>query len=210
MKKSLKLKAKSQKLDQGFTIIELLVATTVFSIVLLVALASFLRMSQLFFKGVVIDHTRIAADQIMADLRAGFNSNSSYGNGAGYYCVGGSRYSYLLYKPVDLSQEDIGQPNPTHYGLVKDTPSGCGAPPGTPFVNPQELLGNHMRLSQLDISQASAPRAGKVYTISLKIAYGDDTALSDGGTSSPSCVGNLSLTEFCTVNSLFSALNLGQ
>ncbi len=192
----------------GFTIIELLTATSLFSLVLLVALASFLRVSQLFYKGLIIDRSRQASQTILDSMRGDFNANSTITIGESYFCIGNIRYSYSFFNEVDTSKESS-----TNYGLVKDVlpgGAGCKDPVSQPFSNPQELLGNKMRLSQLTIVRALPAKAGNVYALTLKIAYGDDGALTNPKTPAATCVGNLSITEFCTTNTLFSAVSLGQ
>src|SRR5438105_2859585 len=61
-------KADSASSSSGFTIVELLIATTVFSIVLIVFLATFLRISELFYKGVSLSNTQETARTVLQDI----------------------------------------------------------------------------------------------------------------------------------------------
>src|SRR6266498_3833396 len=62
-----------RRIDNGFTIIELMVATTIFSIVLMVILASFLQIGRMFYKGISINNTneatRTLVDDITSDIK---------------------------------------------------------------------------------------------------------------------------------------------
>ncbi|MGH7157117.1 MAG: PulJ/GspJ family protein, partial [Candidatus Saccharimonadales bacterium] len=119
----------------GFTIVELLIATSVFSLVLMGALAGFIHAGQIFYKGVSVTQTGADAKQVLDDV-----SNSINNTGAGqiiaspsssqysYYCVGNVRYTYnSLHTMIDLSVGQSYNPN-GNYGILRDVVSGCAAP----------------------------------------------------------------------------------
>src|SRR6478609_5585690 len=104
----------------GFTIIELLIATTVFSVVLLVFLTAFIRISQLFYKGVNMSHTQETARTVLQDIsddiqfyKTTINTTSL---GQGYFCVGAHRYAFNLH-------QQVGAPG-VQYGIAKQLVSG--------------------------------------------------------------------------------------
>src|SRR3989304_3767728 len=59
----------NQKSQGGFTVSELMIATAVFSILLLLSLAGFLQIGQLFYKGTNITQTSDAANQVVKSLK---------------------------------------------------------------------------------------------------------------------------------------------
>lgn len=198
------------KLGAGFTIIELMIATSVFSILLMVGIAIFLQVGSTYYKGVTISQTSETAKQIMDDVSSNIRLSSSVASatsssGAQYYCVGNHRYTYNLYKEVQDSTHDFT----SNFGLVEDEPAGggCGDPFGTsptPFVNPAELLGNNMRLLAFNITNSS----GKLYNIQLTLASGDDSSLSSTNSASATCLSGVT-DRFCAVTSLQSVVYEG-
>src|SRR5258708_6166908 len=119
----------------GFTIVELTIATAIFSTVLLVGLASFLGIGKIFYKGVTITQTQSAAqsvlDQLSSDVQFGVSVVASQptGTGARFMCIGNARYTYNLYQEVNIDVHDSS----THFGLLRDLlpgNSGCANPFG--------------------------------------------------------------------------------
>ncbi|MEK7096148.1 MAG: type II secretion system protein [Patescibacteria group bacterium] len=204
----------------GFTIVELTIATAIFSTVLLVGLASFLGIGKTFYKGVTLTQTQSAAqavlDQLSSDVQfaATVVPSQATGTGAAFLCIGNARYTYNLFREVNLDAHD----NISKFGLLRDIlpgSSGCANPFGAGAValsKPTELLGNKLRLSKLDVTPAKNSAGGDIldlWNISLTLAYGDDSSLSGGDTANPVCDANLSSTQFCSVVNLSTSLNRG-
>src|SRR3990167_1480215 len=110
--------------NSGFTIIELIFATTIFSVILLVCLGAFIQIGRLFYKGVNIAHTQEAARSLLTDISDDLRLSKSYSgqkctdatcskNSKQYFCVGNHRYIYQRGKQYDGT-------NPTTNGLVRD------------------------------------------------------------------------------------------
>lgn len=204
----------------GFTIIELTIATAVFSTVLLVGLASFLGIGKIFYKGVTITQTQSAGqavlDQLASDLQFAptVGSSPSPATGPQFFCIGNVRYTYNLYQEVNLDVHD----NTSKFGLLRDIlpgSSGCANPFGpsaVALVSPTELLGSKMRLAKLSVTPAKDSGGGDIqglWNISLTLAYGDDSSLKNGGTANPVCDANLNNSQFCSVVNLDSSVNRG-
>jgi type II secretory pathway pseudopilin PulG len=209
-----------QKRSAGFTIVELTIATAVFSTVLLVGLASFLGIGKIFYKGVTITQTQGAAqavlDQLSSDVQfaVAVVPSQATSTGSQYLCLGSARYTYNLYQIVNLGGHD----NISHFGLLRDVlpgSSGCASPFGPSAValsKPTELLGDKMRLSKIDISPAKngdGSDTQNLWNIGLTLAYGDDSSLKNGATANPTCDANLNSTQFCSVVNLSTSLNRG-
>ena len=209
-------------LSKGFTVVELTIATAVFAAVLLVGLSSFLGVGKVFYKGLTHSQTQAAAQQILdrisADVQFGSIIGSVQATGTGssqYICLGNIRYTYNLYQVVDLNAHDIEQ---NQLGLLRDglpSPYGCGSPFGSAkvaFNNPTELLGEKMRLSKMDITAVKDSTGSDVkdlWSVSLTVAYGDDTSLQDSGSSEPACNSNLANSQFCSVIKLSTSVTRG-
>lgn len=207
---------------KGFTIIELLVATVVFSVVLLVALTGFLEMSRIFYSGVTITRTQDTTKQIVDDISSQIKVASSISNGLQtspkgykYYCVGTTRYTLNIGNEVDLSTEFGSSQNfkaNGNYGLLRDRPVGgcsdpCDVGCSAPFsANKTEMLGNKMRLEALSIAPPTG--ATSLYSVSIILAYGDDDALS-GSPPGVTCIGSAYSDQYCDVYSLVTSVHRG-
>lgn len=170
--------------QSGFTIIELLIATAVFAIVLIVVTTGIMQFSRQYYKGVISSKTQNTARAIIDELARAIQFNGGQvnaitgPNGAKGFCVGGSkRYSYV--HNTQLTDGPAG-PNQDSHALISDNISGCGG--GTPAVDvsskgllsgtERELLNQHMRLSKFTIDENN-----DLYTISVRVVYGDNDLL---------------------------------
>lgn len=217
-------------LSAGFTVMELMIATTVFSILLLLSLAGFLQIGQLFYKGVNITRTSDAGNQVISSLREDISFDTGTGlitiynsstivSGQTYnrhwFCVGQNRYTYLLGSQIDSNNKDVGDPLGWYrFALLKDQP---GVPPPAcpnPFsgsnslatTKPTELLGDKMRLSNLTITQP----ANTLYTLSVHIAYGDDEVLTSPATAANvKCQSGANFSRYCFVTDLRTTVRRG-
>jgi prepilin-type N-terminal cleavage/methylation domain-containing protein len=144
---------------KGFTIIELLIATVVFSLVLLILTATIIQFNNIYYKGVVStktqETTRSIAENITRNIQfAGGSSTVSQtptAPNAGYLCAGDYVYKYVTGQlvengPVLLRYKSICMPNPGGNGT--------------------ELIGSNMFLQNITLS------ATNPYTLSLSIGYG--------------------------------------
>lgn len=199
----------------GFTIPELLIATTVFSAVLVITMATFFIIGNLFFKGISVTQTQQDAkrilDAVTADIAAAPKSafdpspkDSLKGGGLKYICIGNARYSFHLNYKVDIGDHDTNN----KFGLLRDVVQVCGDPDKVPLKNPEELLDNQVRLVTLQVTpSAAAADAGtftsNIWDISIKVAYGSDEVFEAGSLpNNPTCVGNVQVSRFCAVTSL--------
>lgn len=210
------------KSQAGFTVAELTIASAIFSIVLLVALAGFMQIGHIFYKGVTVTSTQETANQIYHDVSGYFQTASTVSpqlttpvNGYYYYCIGGARFTYNIDNALDTSVGPDHSPPPPagtgNFGILKDIlPGGsaCAAPCSdlvspftckTPFNNPQELLGEKMRVLKFDIKPGSQ---ANLFDISMMFAYGDDQVLgyqSPGVPTSRYCLPGSTNQQFCSI-----------
>lgn len=220
---------KTAKNKAGFTIVELLIASAVFSVVLIGALAGFMQIGRLFYKGTSISTTQETAKQILNDVSDSIQtaanvSAAQIDDTFDYYCVGNVRYTYEIGRAVDTSATDSFTRN-DRYGLIRDnlpTSSAC-APPcpqapavckdgQTPWTSPVELLGDNMRLQEFKIQPVPSISID-YFNVSLVVAYGDDDLLELEVASDPAtirCIGVSAKNEqFCAVAKYSTSLKRG-
>lgn len=95
--------------QNGFTIIELMIATAVLSTILLLVTAILLSIGSLYEKGVnqtlVADDARTITDEVTQNLQ--FNNTPptqvSGGSGTFAYCINTTRYTYVINTTIDTS-----------------------------------------------------------------------------------------------------------
>lgn len=174
--------SKSQK---GFTIIELMIATLVFSSILVVLTMGAIYFTNTYRKGVVLSTTQNTARQIVDNISqaiqfGGTDVRTIEGTGGApsVICVGAKRYTFIVNKqvaPVQTSEK-------AYHALISDKlNSTCPDTPIPGFVDDavvpnagplvQELIGTNMRLVNLSV----VPVAGQtgMFTVSVSVAYGD-------------------------------------
>lgn len=235
---------KSRQKPRGFTLVELMIATSIFSLVLLVGLNGFFQIGKIYYKGVITTQTQATAQKVMDDMTFGlqFAANAivpptpAGGANQGYMCIGGTRYTYFLYHQVDLTQENPTDPTKNAFGLLRDS-GGCGDPfaPSAQLLNPNEMLGSKMRLSELCLlpvqgnsnypdttnclppasscsgGTPGSPCLNNLYLALVKVAFGDDNIFSGTSysTSSPTCNQTLTNSQYCSVANLQAVVNRG-
>jgi prepilin-type N-terminal cleavage/methylation domain-containing protein len=180
---------------KGFTIIELLIATAVFSLVLIIFMTSFIKIGDMFYKGVNVANTQEAArtvlDGISSDIR--FSKSTPFytapdAAGKGIICIGQHRYKYQL-------DQQVGAPGA--YGIQREdvNPGSCSNL-SVAGSNQTELLNNRMQLNRLQLSNCGSGAC----TLSLLIVFygSDNSVLVPSPTDQhASCFGNLSTAQFC-------------
>lgn len=156
----------------GFTIVELMVATLVFSIILVVITSGVIHFTADYYKGVNTSATQTAARNvaniIAQNLQYGggknaFTPNTATGT-ARYICVGGTQIDYQL--GAQLSSGGGG------YGaFVWKGPCGGTHPAGSAGT---EYLGPNMRVTNINVTPVTGTT---LYKVSVGVAYGDDDLL---------------------------------
>lgn len=222
---------------QGFTIIELLVATAVFSLVLMAAVSGFLQIGRLFYKGVVTNRTQVVANQLLASIVADIQDSPASGTiaivndppdpsvGYTYFCAGGARYTLNFDKPLDIANINFTD----GFGVLRDELPGNNAcaPPcvtGAPspydcsaakyeFNNPEELLANNIRLDSLSLgSPVSNPT--QLYNVKVRVVSGDDETVQIDtaqplSASNVVCNSNLQTSQYCSAASVSNVVFAG-
>lgn len=177
------------KQSEGFTIIELMMATMVFSVIMLIAAGTVVRFTNNFQKGVTQSTTQGVArglvDNISQQLQfvgsmSGFRKLAAP-EGTSYkgYCIHGTRYSFVLGKQLEREVQNV---------LVEDSGmgEGCGgvARNLSSGVSGNELLAPNMRLAKFEVindadpgDEADGSSNPRLYKVKVKVVYGDDDLL---------------------------------
>lgn len=173
----------------GFTIIELMIATAVFSVILLIATTAVLFVTNLFVGGnnqaTTQDVTRNTLSTISQDIQ--FNPASTvvigpYNGRYGYYCIGNDVYAYQTNREVSGSN---------YHALLLVTGGTCPQSLTSGWSNYQnalnssstsdifvsgvqahELLASNLRLGEFVITPVTGTSS---YQISITVAYGNNT-----------------------------------
>jgi len=200
-----------QSAASGFTILELMIAASVFAVILLVVAGGVISFTNDYYKGITSsktqDVTRSIIDTLTQSIQFGksVSTGLSGPGGAQGICIDNTLYSYVIGQQVTDTSPN-GAIHQAYHGLIADS-GGCGAP-SVPNSNAalastrRELLGQHMRLSALSVSSA-----GTLYTIHVRVIYGDDDLLVPtvgGGTNwaNELCGGSITGSQFCAVSDL--------
>lgn len=193
--------------EQGFTIVELMIATTVLSVILLLVTVMMTNIGNLYYKGVnqsrLQDDVRNVTSEISQHLelndQAVTSASHTYGTVTMQaYCIGDTRYSYILNKQIGTGSTQI------EHVLWRDVyDTGCmpidlsnAQPESGPNAgtNGTELIAPNSLLTAFSIS-ATSP-----YTITLGMAYGTTSLLNLNGSNTTCKEG--SGDDFCATASL--------
>jgi competence protein ComGC len=199
----------------GFTIIEILVATLVFSLVLLLIAVGVMQFNHAYYSGITQTETQNTArnilEQISQDIQfSGDQVTSPIANsGRGTdpedgICVGSDRYSYRLGWELVNSGPDALR-HQTLHAVVKDSPGLCSGMSAQNFrvrltADSTELLGQYMRLSKLSVTPLGG--SSNLYSIDVRVVYGDDDLLTTPVTASNAACKVASGNQFCAVSEL--------
>lgn len=194
--------------NKGFTIVELMIASSVFAVVLILCTIAMLQIGRTYYKGITATRTQETAREIIDDVARAIQYGSgnpaslpSPGGDNQGYCAGGKRYSYALGWQVVEGTPDAGE-NQSRHGLVIDelscetetAQSVAPSPPADPIngpgvgENPRELLNTRMRLAVFricfpgasDPDCPDAPEADSdLYQITVRVVSGDNDLLED-------------------------------
>lgn len=208
---------KNNSTQSGFTIVELMISTVIFSMVLLLLTTGVIGFTKSYYKGITSTNTQRVARVISDDITQTIQSSSQVPyffkplptpDGYGGFCVGNVSYAYHLgYELVNGTPDSkLAQ---TNQSLLKNTSFACSSEPDaktlyTDLAKPgslsQEMLSPSMRIADLEVAQINPPDS-IVYSVRLTVAYGDDDLLNDPTSTSPSCA-PVSGSQFCAVSSL--------
>ncbi len=221
----------TQNNDKGFTIVELMIALTIMTVILLLSTIMLIQIGSLYTKGVNMARLQNTTRTIMADMTsaiqfsgydftctvAPFPPGSCSTNFSGVqvnsYCVGTSRYSYVLNRKLGTDSDGVTVTNHVLWSdNMRDT-SAC--PPlnitaanvladsrstevsGSPSRG-YDMVPEHMRLTQFNI--VDSPIDSGEFNVDVWMAYGDSDLVNTVGGVTNCRPGKGS--QFCAVSQL--------
>lgn len=195
--------------QKGFTIIELMIATAVLSVILVMVTIVMVNIGSLYYKGInqarVQDDARSIADEATRYIQLNDQPPTPVVSGPSntqLVCIGSVRYAYVL--GVQIGNQAPGTGTTYHQVLWRDnnpTPGSCPTKidPGNPS-SPQidltsttlaaddpsgkELIAVNSRLTQFSMV---TPTATSPTTVSVGVAYGDNDLLCNPTAMPASC-----------------------
>jgi prepilin-type N-terminal cleavage/methylation domain-containing protein len=220
-----------KKQQHGFTIIELMISMTIFSLVLMLCLAGIMHITKMYYRGVtqsrVQEKARSVVDEIAESIRytpAGSSVvlQSSGGpdpivNGpevaptapddTNYLCVGSKRYTYAIDRQLKSSPSaDTQLKQKKHVLWVDDINGMCNSTvanfgTNTDPLSGQELLSENMRLTIFEVVPGSDVGT---FTIRVGVAYGDNDLLEINpvDNSYKSCKNAVAGSEYCATSNV--------
>ncbi len=208
----------------GFTLVELMISTGVFSVVLLICTTAVLVIGQDFHKAAIASLTQNTSRNIIDNITRELQYNTgtvSPTKSAPYktvtvnaVCIGTVRYSYLLgYELVDGSFDSTKQQSPHVLWRDEAADTACSPLDVTgALAGGKELMSLHTRLSNndgnndgnadgLNITTAISS-GGTLYNIDVAVIYGDKDVI----TAANNCVSSRSGGSFCGLSELHTAV----
>lgn len=189
--------ADNKQRQAGFTIVELLVAMTVFSLVLVAAAASIIQIGRMYYKGVITartqDTSRAIIDEISRSIQFSgeeptfATTTDPSGDEIHAICFGSTRYTYKIDAQVGTDP----------YGLFKDV-GGATCETSDMSGEGTELLGENMRLSAFEVEHTADQ-----YKVTVWVVYGDDDVIEPHPSEDRTvCRGAVTGSQFCAVSEL--------
>ncbi len=170
----------------GFTIIELMVATMVFSVVLLLVTAGIIQVARVFYKGITEANTQNTARSIIDSISQAIQfsgddisaTDPSPVAGTDYdFCLGNLQISYKLGRQV---KDNPSASDQSWHAIVANINGACaGAAPQTlnqQTVLGRDMMGQNMRLSNLVVQRVGTGQPSQ-YRVTVRVAFGDSDLL---------------------------------
>ncbi len=204
-----------------------MIATSVFSVILLLSLTGFFQLGSTFYKGVAQTQTEAVTKEILNSVSEDIkfapavvkkiDINPIKPGQPAFMCLGNARYTFNLYTQVNVDNEDLSDAqNPKGFGILRDVLPGNGrgcAPYTTAALKePKELLGGKMRLAIFDVLPINDASTGTaipdLWKVQIKTAYGDDGSLT-GSNDKIECNSGLKTSQYCAVTDLTTSVTKG-
>lgn len=208
--------------QSGFTLVELMIATVVFSVILLGATTATIQIGRMYYKGIIASRTQETSRSIMdtisrpiqfagSDVRASGMTTFS-GIQIGALCVGDQRYTYAINAQVDETAAPGSYTNhKARHGLWQDTlnttTSPCSALDLTQITptdantkggtTGKDILGQNMRLARFNVGNN-----GNIWSINTLVIYGDDDLLLPDANAPTGCRAVAQSAQWCATSGL--------
>lgn len=175
--------------QRGFTIVELMIATLVFSVILTVVTMGVLSFSNRYYKGVHASTTQNTTRNIMDTITQAIQFGDARVDPSGtnnFFCAGGSVF---MFDSSGAMYDDSGGQRGVY--VAPKTGDTCL---DQPLTGGRQMLGERMRVAAINVTQVAG--VDNMYRAQIVIAYGEDNVL---------CAPSLPLG--CTAGANYSAAN---
>jgi prepilin-type N-terminal cleavage/methylation domain-containing protein len=163
--------------QHGFTIIELLIATAVFSTILVLASGMMINIGKMYYKGInqsrIQYAVRTITDEVAAQLQLADNVIPAAPlAGVEAICIANTRYTYIENRQLRNGPLDADHSPHVLWRDKNPTPNSCAPVAGFPTspaagLNGVELMAPNSTLTEFIVAGTSP------YTITIAAAYGD-------------------------------------
>lgn len=202
--------------QKGFTIVELLIASAVFSVILLICTVGIIQIGRTYHKGIISGQTQEAARSIMEEITRTIqfnggaiglitNPGSTDPADPSYLCIGSKRFAFVNNRQLVIS--GTPETDQSRHVLVVDNRS-CGGEAqrldnsdGSLLSGSKELMPANMRLTKLEVS----PLGNELYKVTIRVISGHRDVLVDADTSTvgpDQCVASTAGGQFCAISEL--------
>lgn len=205
---------RSYKGTKGFTVPELMMATAIFSVVLILCITGFMQLGRIYYHGVAITQTKNIASGLLSSISSELQSINTAPSlpdnpslPEGNYCFGKHLYRVKKLNLVNLSNHDIAE---GEYGLLRL--DGSCLPDNMNAA--KELLGNNMRLLDFTVTSITSAATGSLYEVRIKIASGNDDSLTKNGSDiidkESKCAGGPVVNQSCAITDIRTLIYSGR
>lgn len=212
---------------KGFTIIELLISTTVFTLLLMVVLTAVTQVGRMYYKAVTTTRTQEAARTLIEDIATHLQYSSdppfpsvgipapptllASGQQVGF-CIGSIRYIFVMNKRATSGAHAIWADKDGYETNIPCNVSAVNMDVAEPSsrVFGRDMLPEDMRLSDLEIQPMNSEQT--LWRVKVRILYGVNDLLADPDNfNNPIdatnfgraiCKGSAIGTQFCAISEL--------
>lgn len=229
------MKLNGSHFERGFTIVELMIALSVLSVILTMSTAMMIQIGGLYSKGVNTANLQNTARNVMSDvsstLQFGGKNNLTtctpfpncgtthfdpQNQTFSAFCIGNIRYSYILNH--EAGTYSASTPTQISHVLWRDTISNSASCPALDVSKPgplsdpitvansgSDIVSPHMRVNRFMVTET--PSGSGVYNADVWLAFGDDDLLAPPDVlGHDTCIGGTG-TAFCAVSELSTVVN---
>ena len=172
--------------ESGFTIVELMIATLVFSVILTVITVGVMSFTNRYYKGANVSTTQNATQSMLDTITQAIQFGSAIvqptSATTNYFCAGG--YAFTYDKGVLYTGSQTG---------FYMAPMGSTCAPTT--TGGKQLLGTNMRITNLSVVNIDASE--HLYSVSMTVAFGANDLLCSPAQGN--CYGSAGMTTFWPV-----------
>ena len=190
---------KSQKIkidEKGFTVIELMIATLIFSVILVAITAGVMNFTKAYYRSTFDSMTQNSVRNITEAVTKAVQFGKApivipAAPGSNYFCAGGYMFVYTTNK----SEMYTSGSTTTGFYMKPNLDAGCTYTPIAAGEKVTQFLTDRMSVQYVKFEQTSQGA-----NITVKIAYGDPTWLTTLGQNAQCTPGNGS--QFCSVSAM--------